>query len=227
MEKKETYRVLLNEDWELEDLYNFPHALYQCYAFVYCLDSDLAPSDRARIDFALREYPWRGGYSYVNMYFVLAKQIPRRDHPKIHSIQKASPGWLDLILNQHVAVQVATAVGILSSAFHSAQAVYKKAHKLMLEINANRRREKVQRATATAAELKAFNAMCTELAKNLGFKSLKELHEKTGDAEVSMKILMAHYRRMSVLVEYEKEGKATLTLPKPPSDKKSNKNINE
>lgn len=226
VEGNEAYRVLLNEDWELEDLYHFPHALYQCYAFIYCLDSDLAPSDRERIDFALREYPWRGGYSYVNMYFVLARQIPRRDQPKIHSIQKASPGWLDLALNQHVAIQVASAVGILSTAFHSAQAVYKKAHKLMLEINANRRKEKIQRITATAAELKAFNATCTELAKSLGFKSLKELHEKTGDPETSMKVLMAHYRRMSVLVEYEKEGKATLTKPELPwLDMKSKKDL--
>ena len=49
-----------------------------------------------------------------------------------------------------------------------------------------------------------------QLAKNLGFKSLKELHESAVDPEVSMKLLMAHYRRMSVLVEYEQKGKARL-----------------
>jgi hypothetical protein len=62
-------------------------------------------------------------------------------------------------------------------------------------------------------QLKSMNAICTELAKNLGFKSLKELHEHTGDPEVSLKLLMAHYRRMSVLLEYAQKGKATLTLP--------------
>lgn len=211
--------MLLNEDWELEDLYEFPHALSQCYAFVYCLDAPLEPRNRERINAALREYPWRGGYSYVNIYFVFRSQIPVIDRPKISSIQKASPGWLDLFLNVDVATHVAAAVSVLSGAAISAAAAYKKAYNLMLSINAARRKAGIERVTSTASELKAFNAISIELAKNLGFKSLKELHESTGDPEVSMKLLMAHYRRMSVLVEYEQKGKATLTLPNLPPKK--------
>ncbi|MDO8772308.1 MAG: hypothetical protein Q7K57_27125 [Burkholderiaceae bacterium] len=217
MLKKESYRVLLNEDWELEDLYEFPHALSQCYAFIYCLDSPLEPRDRDRINFALREYPWRGGYSYVNIYSVFRNQIPPIDRPKISSIQKASPGWLDLLLNVNVAYQVAAAVSTLSAAAVGAAAAYKKAYQLMLSVNAARRRSGIERLTATAAELRAFNSVCSELAKGLGFKSLAELHTHTGDPEVSMKLLMAHQRRMSVLVEYEIRGKATLTLPGAPN----------
>jgi hypothetical protein len=41
------YRVLLDEEWTLDDLYAFPRAFGQTYAFVYCLDSDLTPRDRA------------------------------------------------------------------------------------------------------------------------------------------------------------------------------------
>lgn len=213
MQNLDSYRVLLNEDWELEDLYEFPHALSQCYAFIYCLDSPLEPRDRDRINFALREYPWKGGYSYVNIYSVFRNQIPKNDRPKIKSIQKASPGVLDLFLNVNVAYQVAAAVTALSGAAVGAVAAYRKAYNLVLSVNAARRKAGVERVTVTAGELKAFNAMCVELAKNLGFKSLKELHEHTGDPEISLKLLMAHYRRMSVLVEYEKQGKATLTLP--------------
>ncbi|NMM36377.1 MAG: hypothetical protein HHJ09_02535 [Glaciimonas sp.] len=213
MEKRQSYRVLLNEDWELEDLYEFPHALSQCYAFVYCLDSDLQPQDRERINFAMRGYPWRGGYSYVNIYTVFKSQIPRPERPKIKSIQKSSPGWLDLFLNVNVAYQVATAVTALSGAAVSALAVYKKAYQLLQSINAERRKAELARMTATVAQMKAMNATCVELAKHLGFKSLKELHQHTGDPEVSLKLLMAHYRRMSVLMEYAKEGKATLSLP--------------
>ena len=217
MPRKESYRVLLNEDWELEDLYEFPHALSQCYAFIYCLDSPLEPRDRDRINFALREYPWRGGYSYVNIYSVFRNQIPTIDRPKISSIQKASPGWLDLLLNVNVAYQVAAAVSTLSAAAVAAAAAYKKAYQLMLSVNAARRRSGVERLSATAAELRAFNSVCSELAKGLGFKNLAELHAHTGDPEVSMKLLMAHQRRMSVLVEYEIRGKATLTLPGVPN----------
>lgn len=218
MEDRKAYRVLLNDEWELEDLYEFPHALSQCYAFIYCLDSPLEPRDRERINFSLREYPWRGGYSYVNIYTVFKNQIPGIDRPKIKSIQKSSPGWLDLFLNTNVAAQVAAAVSTLSGAAVAAAAAYKKAYNLLLSINAARRKSGVEKMKATASEMKAFNEVCVELAKNMGFKNLKDLHDHTGDPEISMKLLMTHYRRMLVLVEYEQAGKATLTLPHLPKE---------
>lgn len=210
-----SYRVLLNEDWDLEDLYEYPHALDQCYSFVYCLDSSLEPRDRERINNALREYPWRGGYSYVNMYTVLRNQVPPRDRPKIKSMQKASPGWLDLLLNVHVAQTVAASVTTLAGAGVAAVAAYKKCYSMILAINAERRKRGVEHLQKSAAQIKALNSLCTELAKQLGFKSLEQLHQHTGDPEVSLKMLMAHYRRMSVVLEYNNKGKAMLTLPPP------------
>lgn len=213
MEKKSSYRVLLNEDWDLEDLYEYPHALDQCYSFVYCLDSTLEPQDHKRIDNAIRAYPWKGGYSYVNMYAVLKKQVPPRDRPKIKSMQKASPGWLELLLNVEVVQSVSVSVTTLLGAGVAAVAAYKKCYSMILALNTERRKHQVKQLQKSAEQVKELNNLCTELAKQLGFKSLKELHQKTGDPEVSLKMLMAHYRRMSVLVEYAENGKATLTLP--------------
>lgn len=217
MATRPSYRVLLSADWDLEDLYEFPHALSQCYSFVYCLDSELDIRDRDRIEYALRSYPWRGGYSYVNIYSVLRGQIPNRDRPKILSIQKTSPGWLDLLLNVNVAHQIAMSVTTLAGAGVAAVAAYKKCYSMILAINAERRKRRVENLQKSAAQVKALNALCTELAKQLGFKSLAQLHEYTSDPEVSLKMLMAHYRRMSVLLKYSKKEKATLTLPPPGS----------
>jgi hypothetical protein len=50
------------------------------------------------------------------------------------------------------------------------------------------------------------------MAKFLGFKNLKELHSQTGNPEVTLKLLLAHYRRMSTLVDYANDGKITLPL---------------
>lgn len=216
MTTQSSYRVLLNEDWDLEDLYEYPHALSQCYSFIYCLDSELEPRDRDRIGGALQTYPWKGGYSYVNIYSVLKNQIPVRDRPKIQSIQKASPGWLDLILNVDVAHTVAAAVTTLSGAGVAAVAAYKKCYSMIMQLNADRRKRKVDNLQKSAAEVKAINSLCTELAKQLGFKNLEQLHKHTGDPEISLKMLMAHYRRMSVVLEYAEKGKATLTLPSNP-----------
>ncbi len=91
------YRVLLDGRWSLEDLYTFPHAFSQCYSFIYCLDSDLSPRDRDRINDALAGYPWRGGYSYVNVYTVFHHQVPPRHRPVVKALSYASPGWLDIV----------------------------------------------------------------------------------------------------------------------------------
>jgi hypothetical protein len=210
MRDDEYYRILLDEDWRLTDLYEFPHAYSQNYAFVYCLDSDRDPRDRQRIDYALENYPWRGGYSYVNIYTVLQNQIPRRDRPSIKSISKSSPGWLDLFLNVDVAIQVAKSVAILAGSAATAVYAYKNIQKYLGDINIDRRRHQLQEMQITQAQAKIFTSMSLEMAKYLGFKNLKELHERTGSPEITLKLLLAHYRRILKLVEYGNKGKAKL-----------------
>lgn len=207
---KQTYRVLLDGDWDLGDLYEFPHAFNQCYAFTYCLDSELDIYDQQRIDGAFAVYPWRGGYSYVNIYFVLQNQVPWRYRPTIKSIQKASPGWLDLFLNADVAIQIAKSVTALSGAGVVAVKSYASIKKTLSQISVERERAKLQTFQISAQQQKTLMGMCEDLAKHLGFKSVKELHQRTGDPEVSLKLLSAHYRRTKVLLEYVEEGKAAL-----------------
>src|SRR5260221_10426766 len=98
MDRRELYPVLMRGRWGLEDLYRLPRAYLNSYAFVYCFDSDLAPRDAKRIDRALQEYPWKGGYSYVNVYGVLRNQVPLLERPEIRSIEYHSPGSIDLLL---------------------------------------------------------------------------------------------------------------------------------
>ena len=53
-------------------------------------------------------------------------------------------------------------------------------------------------------------SMCEDLATFIGFESVKALHERTGNPEVSLKLLAAHYRRTDQLVDFVKAGKARL-----------------
>jgi hypothetical protein len=209
---EESYRILLANEWRLTDLYEFPHAYSQNYAFLYCLDSDLSAPDRRRIDRALENYPWRGGYSYVNIYVVLENQVPSRDRPRVKSISKSSPGWLELFLNYDVAIHVAKAVGALAVSAATAAYSYKNIQKYLGDINIDRRRRHLQGLQITQAEARVLTSMCTEMARFLGFKSLRELHERTGSPEITLKLLLAHYRRISKLLEYHEQGKARLPL---------------
>jgi hypothetical protein len=200
----------MDERWELEDLYGFPHAYSQSHAFIYCFDSELDPRNATRIDTALEEYPWRGGYSYVNIYTVLHHQIPVPHRPKIAAIQYASPGWIDILLNPDVALQVAKSVGILLGAGVAAVEAIKRIDKARLEMAYQRRKMRGEFAALSAAEAKALNEMSEEVAKHLGFGSLASLNERTRNPEVTLKLLLAHHRRLRILTEYVKSGKIAL-----------------
>lgn len=183
MKEAGVYRVLMHERWELEDLYGFPHAYLQCHSFIYCLDSELEPRNAARINMALEEYPWRGGYSYVNIYTVLHHQIPVFHRPKIAAIQYASPGWIDILLNPDVALQVAKSVGILLGIGVAGVEAFKRIDKTRLEIERQRKQNKVEFAELTAAEAKSLNKMSEEIAKSLGFSNLESLNQRTKNKE--------------------------------------------
>jgi hypothetical protein len=212
MADNDYYRISLANDWQLTDLYEFPHAYSQNYAFIYCLDSDRSLRDRARIDEAVASYPWGGGYSYVNIYTVFQNQVPAQERPLVRSIHKSSPGWLDLFLNIDVAIRVAKSVAVLAGSAAAATYAYKNIQKFLGEISVDRKKRQLQQLQITAAQAKALTSMSVEMAKYLGFKNLKELHERTGNPEISMKLLLAHYRRLAVLVEYEEKGKARLPI---------------
>lgn len=207
---QESYRLLLGGNWELEDLYELPHAFDQCYAFIYCLDSELDTHNQERVDSAFTAYPWRGGYSYVNIYSVLKSQIPWQDRPRVKAIQKSSPGWLDLFLNADVAVQVARSVAALAVAGVTATKAYALIKKTLSQIKVDREKARLQALQLTASQHQTLMDMCETMAKFLGFKNIKDLHARTGSPEVSLKLLSAHYRRTSVLLEFIESGKVEL-----------------
>lgn len=212
------YRMELpgSAEWSLLDLYTFPHAYDQCYAFIYCFDTGLPERDRNRIDTAVESYPWRGGYSYVNIYTVLQNQIPVRSRPRISSIHKASPGWIELILNLEAAAAVAKSVGIIVGSGVGILGAYSLAVKILNGISLHKKRAQVEHRQLDAKHIQAVIESCESLAKAMGFKNLQQLHARTGNPEVSLKLLAAHYRRMKTVSEYVDNGKVQLpTLPPP------------
>ena len=157
------YRILIEGRWDLKDLYLFPNALHQAYAFAYCLDSVLGPDDADRVESALHTYPWGGGYSYVNIYNVLQAQVPRRDRPTVASIRYASPGWIDLLLNPDVAFKVAASVGALLTVPVATAKAYNQVHKVLTDINLRRRKHGLEKTQVTEEHMRAI----LELSKTL------------------------------------------------------------
>jgi len=209
-----TYRIHLDGRWGLNDLYDFPHALAQTYAFAYCFESDLPPRDAERIDEAMRGYPWGGGYSVVNIYTVLQNQVPHEVRPQIQSIKYASPGWLDLLVNIDVITTVAAQVAAISTSIAIAIKSCSSIQKMLQDISLQKRRSQLAHFALDRSQAKELRKLCDELAKLMEHKKFAELVERTGgNIEVAAKILSAQFRRLRSIVDYKENGKALIPSP--------------
>lgn len=200
--------------WELEDLYQMPHAFEQCYSFIYCFDTEVTPLRPERIATALRGLPWRGGFSYLNIYSVLKGEVLWADRPRINEIRYASPGWVEISLALDVALQVAKAIGALATAGAIAAKSYSAAYKYLSDLKLYREKSRIAHLNLTKEQDQAILALCNTHAKYLGFQSAAALTEKTGNSEVTLRLLLAHHRRLRDLVQLVYDGKATF----PPYD---------
>ena len=196
--------------WELKDLSKLPSVFEQCYSFVYCFDAEIGAINPERIEIALRNYPWRGGFSYVNIYTVLRNQVQWRDRPRVNEIKYASPGWIELALNLEVAVQVAQAVAKIAASAAAVAISYRAGDKALKDIKTYREKAKLKYLELTVAQDAILLNHCQTHAKFLGFRSVKELIQKTGSTEVALRLLLAHSRRLDDLAQFIDDGKIKL-----------------
>ena len=89
-------------------------------------------------------------------------------------------------------------------------AAYAKSIKILANINADRKQARLREMQLDQQQIKVLRGSCEELAKSMGFKSLAELHRRTSNPEITLKLLGAHYRRMKILLDYTKNNKALL-----------------
>src|SRR5262249_49852867 len=160
----EVYRVEMDGEWKLNDLYAFPHAFGQVYAFIYCFDSALLARDAARIDHALENYPWGGGYSILNIYTVLQNQVEMVDRPRIVGIKSLSPGWIDILFNITPAIKLAGSVAAVAASLAAAARSLAAIQKALHEMRAQQGKAKVEQIKLTRAQLQELSGLTKDLA---------------------------------------------------------------
>ncbi|RJP52898.1 MAG: hypothetical protein C4583_05760 [Anaerolineaceae bacterium] len=204
------YRIEMDGRWDFWDLYEFPHAFIQLYAFTYCFDSELSPLDADRINYALENYPWLGGYSIVNIYRVLQNQIKVEQRPQIAEIKYASPGWIDLFTNLYPAVKIASSVAAIAGSIAATTKAYSAIQKTLSDIRLQRDRMRLQQIQLSRAQVNELTALTQDLSRLIGFNKIEELNTRTGSIEVTAKLVSAQFRRLKILVDYVIKGKAYL-----------------
>jgi hypothetical protein len=202
------YRIEIDGKWSLEDLYRFPRAYEQVYfALEAIIPSDDKEQDE-RIERAFIAFPWRGGYSAVNFYDQLKWATPVPHRPAIVSVKYASLGWIELFLNQPLAVQMAGIISTVAASLGVCNKVYNQIHS-DLQKRKLLRMAVESRRIALSKEQIAFVKECADnLADVVGVASAKALDERTKDPLISLKILLSVYRRIRTLAEFKNRGKA-------------------
>ncbi|GHC68221.1 hypothetical protein [Roseibacillus persicicus] len=208
----ETYKILLDGRWALKDLTDFTRVYYQNYAFIYCLDTQASLDTVSQIQEVLREYELRSGATYVSIYGIFRHRIPPEDRPDVKSIKYASPGWMELALDSEVAVEVAKSVAALIGAGATLAGSYRGLQEVFSALRERRKARKNRLLQLDAEEVAIVQKLNKDLAKGLGFKSLKELDKYTKDPEESSKLLMAHYRRVKQMAKFVDDGKASFPI---------------
>lgn len=206
-----SYKILLDNNWSLEEFTTFTRLYFQNYSFIYCLEdlssSEIKPNSY-KLERVLKEFKLRSGLSYVNIYTIFRDEIKKDERPDVKSIKYASPGWIELYLNIEVAIEVAKAMTIFLSSTATVIIAYKKLYKIFIDLHHLRKEKKNMSLKLDLEHVKTVNQLNNELAKGLGYSNLNQLIKNTNDVEETSKLLMAHYRRMNKMAEFVRKGKA-------------------
>lgn len=203
------HRIELDGLWSLHDLYDFPRVHAQVYAFFYVIET---PTLLRGDDFAAPffEHPWVGGYDSVNFYHQLQSRVPRKARPDVVAIRYESPGWLDLSLLAGAAISIRIAVSSFIAAGERLNHLYTSIQRGIHDRKLARVDIKRKELELDRDQRQFARESGQELAVVMQFPHLEALRELTGDDLRTLKILLAHYRRVRSLARFQKNGQAKL-----------------
>ena len=205
-----SYRIELDGDWTLVDLYRFSSTYSQLYAFQYSFKQRAGSDDDEWIRDPYVANPWVGGYDAVNFYKQLANRIPHPHRPTLLGMHYASPGWIDLGVVVPVAVGIPLAVYAFVDAAGRINRLYSEICKGMRDrelMKIKVKREELKLARETIQFIEDSNGKLSEVLK---FEHRQEINDLTRNALTTLKILMSYCRRIKTLSKYETSGKTKI-----------------
>jgi len=208
------HRIPIDGEWDLVDLSTFPQLYRQLYSVVYSFEVEIPAIKEEIVNESFIRHPWKGGFSTINWFNDLYYAIPSKDRPKIKSIQYASPGWIDLDVLVTAAASLQVMVVAVLFAVRQGNKTYSQIQNGIQERRLNEIKLQRRKLILDRERLQFVTESCEKLAQLMGFKHLKEMHKRTGNALVSLKMLLAMYRRLRELSEFEVGGKTKMTKRK-------------
>ena len=158
------YILTVDGSWELLELSSFGRQYVEVYSVIYALQA-VRPVDPTEDQFrwALRAFPWKGGWSSVSFFQSVVAVVPAKLVPRIVRINYASPGEIQLLLAVTAALRLKHIVDSVCSIAERVNAAYDTLHKsaqerklLTLDVKRREReftRDELKFAANTSEEL--------------------------------------------------------------------------
>lgn len=201
-------KVHIDGRWGIEDLRKFSDLVQDAYAFVFALTGAGTTSTKRSMEALFKKYPWRGGFSSVNFFDDLYRLIPTAERAQVRSIQYASPGTIELKMDESVARSIQVFVAALNEPDAPASKEYSDVRS-MLKLRGwlGKAKGDLELTHQDEAMLLTF---VKRLAKAFGLEANANeiVTFANSDPLGAVKILLAYYRRLAGLADYVATGKA-------------------
>lgn len=213
------YNVPIDGNWFIKDLDNFSNLYSQLYAFFYCTKPQFMTDIGNRVQ-RLLEAPWKGGFSRINLFEALQKNVPAVHDLKIHQMQYASPGDITIEALESVGGSVKNAVICYRKNVADIAADMKSLNNVM----SDRALRRVDLSKYSDLKLpltdddKKYIAEKTEsLAASLAIEAeFADLASRSPNMVVSAKVLLAVASRIERMAHFQDAG--LLDLERKPKD---------
>jgi hypothetical protein len=203
------FDVPIDGNWFIKDLDNFSNVYSQLYAFFYCTKPQFMTDIGSRVR-RLLAAPWKGGFSRINLFEALQKNVPAVHDLKIHQMKYASPGDITIEALESVGDSVKNAV----IRFCENRADIAASVKALNSILSDRALKRVDLSKYSDAKLplvdkdkEYISEKLHELVKALAIDNeFADLCSRSPNIIVSAKVLLSVVNRVERMADFEGAG---------------------
>jgi hypothetical protein len=200
--------VDIDGQWEISDLRKFSDLVQDCYSLGFALLGATGQAATKKINSLFHKHPWRGGFSSVNFFKELYRNIPNEDRAAIRKIDYASPGEIKFYMNGDVADSIRELVNGINEEDSLAREAYKKAYRYLQDIGwLSKSDTDIALSNQDIIDLiELLEKTCVAFGLDDSASHILELASQ--DPLSAIKIVLAYYRRLQGLADYVATGKA-------------------
>jgi len=133
--------------------------------------------------------------------------IPAEDKPRVVQLQYASPGFIKLSLHTPIAEYIRNSIQAYIASMRQIDEKY--AFVMQFQREYKFTRQKVEEYQIEPEVMNIIVEYTEELAQMLRYPYVAATNQLTNNRLLSLRILLAHYRRIKILAAYQIEGRAT------------------